>query len=264
MPLATADRFGFRFWLGWILWFAGSFILAAGFWTILLQVLFARIEGPELTVTWAVSVFGSWFMILTPFMRKKEQIWKRLNVDQEKAVDAWLKGMGLFIGALIASTIFWSYQFRERILIESKTSFDPEWIKAVSVSWLLLALPFLVFMYRKADQIFKDAHARQTARGPSFKSTFVEKAKRLLPKEFSHKLDNVPPVLPDGHVVTLSLKNGSKIPDVYVFKAREILGIYNREKFDFEPADISDLKAQEADQLPSYEESRWLRLDGST
>src|SRR5437773_125999 len=106
------DRYGFLFWLKWILWFAGSFIISAIFWTLLIKGIFHEIKGPELTLTWAVSVFGSWFILVIPFMRKKEQIWKRLNSDQEKAVDAWLLGMGVLIGLLIASSFGWSFVFR--------------------------------------------------------------------------------------------------------------------------------------------------------
>ena len=90
------DQYGFKFWLGWIVQFAGSFIAAVLFWTFSLTALFGGIRGAEISITWAVAVFGSWFILMIPFMRKKERIWKRLNDDQEKATDAWLLGLRIF------------------------------------------------------------------------------------------------------------------------------------------------------------------------
>ena len=89
---ALKDRYGFLFWLRWIVSFAGSFVVSAAAWTFALQYAFGPIRGAELLITWTVAVFGSWFILVIPFMRKKERIWKRLNTDQESAVDAWLIG----------------------------------------------------------------------------------------------------------------------------------------------------------------------------
>src|SRR3989338_3231027 len=161
------DRFGFRFWLSWILWFAASFIGAAILWTFILTSVFGRIQGSELTLTWAVAVFGSWFILLIPFIRKKEQIWKRLNDDQERAVDAWLAAMGIFIGLLVANCLFWIWRLADKI--QAGDGFDPTWSKAVFGTWLFLLIPFLIWMYRKADDIMKTALVRQGAVPPPFK-----------------------------------------------------------------------------------------------
>ena len=257
---ALRDRYGFLFWLKWILWFAGSLVLSAIYWTKIMQRIFGRIEGVELTITWIVSVFGSWLILVIPFMRKKEQIWKRLNDDQEKAVDAWLFGMGIFIGLLVVSLFFWSFVFRERISSHG-ASLDPSWTKAVFGTWLFLLIPFLIWMYRAADTIFKNAVGRQT-HVPSFKSVSVDSSKRLLPFHLSEKLKKEPVMLPNGHVVTVILKNGNRIPHVFVLNAKEILGVYDKDALDFSIDEIADLEALDKDHLPLYEESRWLRLDG--
>ena len=193
---ALKDRYGFFFWLKWILWFAGSFIIAVIFWTTVMQIAFGRIEGKELTITWSVAVFGSWFLLVIPFMRKKEQIWKRLNDDQEKAVDAWLLGMGLFIGLLIASAFFWSFWLRGNL-----------WLKYVFATWLVILFPLLILMYRQADRIFKTAVVRQTY-VPQFKSVTIEPSKRLLPQKMAEKIRTFAPTLSSGHVVTAVLKSG--------------------------------------------------------
>ena len=258
----TKDAYGFQFWLKWILWFAGSFVLAAIFWTVFLTRVFGQIQSREIVLTWAVAVFGSWFLLLIPFMRKKEQIWKRLNEDQEKAIDAWLFGMGIFIGLLIISEFFWSFWFLRGSRPTSSGGFDPRWIRAVFGTWLFLTLPFLVLMYRRADKIFKTAVARQTQAGPSFRTHFVEKSRRMLPETIAAKLRGVPPTLEQGHVVTAVLKDGREVPHLFVLNANEILGVYDRTELGFDASDIVGVKPVDADQLPGYEESKWLRLDG--
>lgn len=259
-PGATLqDRYGFRFWLGWILWFAGSLVLSAAAWTAGMQMLWGSIRGPELTLTWALAVFGSWFLLVIPFMRKKEQIWKRLNDDQEKALDAWLKAMGLFIGLLILSALFWSYYHRVLLTAPDHRAVSGLWLKQVAATWMVLFLPFLVWMYKKADNLFQVASARQTIKA-SFQSTMVERSKRLLSEEIQKKIKNVPPTLPRGHVLTLQLRNGERVPHVFVIDGREILGLYDRETIHFEAGDVEDIAVEK--DIPVFEESKWLRLDG--
>ena len=50
-----ADPFGFRFWLGWILRFAGSLLIAAILWTAILTFIFGRIAEPEIVLTWSAA-----------------------------------------------------------------------------------------------------------------------------------------------------------------------------------------------------------------
>lgn len=256
---ALKDRYGFLFWLRWIFWFAGSFVVSAAVWTAGMKWAFGPIEGAELTMTWCVAVFGSWFLLLIPFMRKKEQIWKRLNDDQENAVDAWLFGMGIFIGLLIMSALIWNVVLRERI--HHSAGFEPAWLKAVFATWLVILFPFLIFMYRKADSIFKTAVERQTY-APKFKSVAVDRAKRLLPRPVSEKLKVAPPTLRQGHVVTALLKDGRRISDVFILNNEEILGVYDRAELGFEGSDISGIEVTSPEKLPSYDESLWLRVDG--
>ncbi len=255
--MTQKDKFGFGFWLSWILWFAGSFVLAAILWTGSLTYFFGSISEPEIVWTWCLAVFGSWFILLTPFMRKKEQIWKRLNTDQEKATDAWLAGISTFISLLIASCLFWSWKMKG---LMTNGHMDSGWVKTVLATWLALTLPFLILMYRRADQIFKTAVERQTAGRLRFQTAFVEKGKRLLPKEVSEKIRLIPRTLENGHVLTVVLKDGRRIPDVFVLNSNEILGVYGRSELGFEGCDVEQVET--ADIFPEYEESKWLRLDG--
>lgn len=252
------DRFGFQFWLFWILSFAGSFLFSAVFWTWCISRFLGNLAQPEILITWALSVFGCWFLILTPFMRKKEQIWKRLNQDQEKATTAWLKAMGAFIALLIMVCFFWSWQLRDQIA--AAPGFDRLWARNVFASWLVLVLPFLIYLYKKADEIYKAALKRQTHLGPQFQTSFLDQSKRLLPEAVAEKLRSFPETLQGGHVVNVVLKDGRKVPDVFVFRGQEILGIYNASAPSFEGNDIADFEP--VTNLPAYEESKWLRLDG--
>lgn len=256
--MPNQDRYGFQFWLLWILGFAGSFLVAAVFWTLVITRFFGSLQQPELLVTWALSVFGCWFLILTPFMRKKEQIWKRMNNDQEKATTAWLGAMGLFIASLISICLFWDWKLKDRIF--ASPGFDGAWGKYVFSSWLLMTLPFLVFLYKKADQLYKAAVARQTQWGPKFQTGYMEKSKRQLPESISAKIRNFPETLKEAHVLNLKLKDGRTIPHVFVLRASEVLGVYDAKDFSYDLTQVVDAEPVEA--MPAYDESRWLRLDG--
>lgn len=263
MPEKTKqDRFGFAFWLGWILYFIGSLTAVSVFWTWAISRVTGEISGNELTLTWCIAVFGSWFFLLIPFIRKKEQIWKRLNKDQEKATDVWLMTVAAFIGLLVASALFWSWYYRAAITAEHEGLLHPRWSKAVFGSWLFFLMPFLILMYRRTDQIFREATRRQLQRGPVFATAFVEKAKRTLPSRFKDKVAGFPETLKDGHIVRLSLKDGRTVSDVFIFRKSEILGIYGQSSMDFSAEDISDLEAVPANEITGYEEEKWLRLDG--
>jgi len=253
------DPFGFGFWLGWILWFAGSLIVAAIVWTALLVLFFGRLEGNELYATWAVSVFGSWFVIVIPFMRKKERIWKRLNVDEERATSVWLRAMGLFIGLLISSAFLWSFLMRDKIFLDP--GFHPEWLKAVISTWGILLIPFLIFMYQKADDIYKTAEVRQLEKPYLFQKIYIPKEKRVLPKTFQKKLKSEKPTFQDGYVTTLLLNNGQEISHVFIRKGEEILGLYDQSDFNVNLSEIQDIRVLKPEELPAYEEEKWLRID---
>ena len=251
------DRYGFWFWLRWIVWFAGSFIAAAAAWTILFKFFFGKITGPELEITWSVTVFGSWFLLVVPFMRKKEQIWKRLNDDQEKAVDLWLRAMALFIGTLAATCFLWTLSSRSEIV---EPGLQTRWAKKVFGTCLAVLVPFLIYFYRKADALFSRAHARQTY-SPRYRSLRVPIEKRTLPGTLSEALKKIPETLPNSHVADARLKDGREILDIFIKFRREIAGVYARETFDFEASDIVELKAADPGRWPVSEESGWLRVD---
>jgi len=256
---ALRDRYGFLFWVRWIVSFAGSFILSAIAWTLLMSKLFGPIEGEELMLTWTISVFGSWFILIIPFMRKKEQIWKRLNDDQEKAVDAWLAGFGSFIGAFVASEFIWALVLKDRIS-PNIPGVDPLWLKAVFSTWLVILLPLLVWLYRSADTIFKTANEKQT-RAPEFKVLWIAPEKRTLSSALAAKLSNTKQTLPGGHVVRGRLRSGEVLDHLFVLNGTEVVGAYDLHKPDFDASQFEDIEVIDPRQIPPYEESRWVRFN---
>lgn len=255
---ALKDRYGFLFWLQWIVYFAGSFVVVAILWTTLMNRLFGEIFGAELVMTWVVSVFGSWFLLVIPFMRKKEQIWKRLNEDEERSVDAWFGAMLTFIGGLVASLFYWTYSMRHEL--NASVGMHKGWLSAVMTTWILMAFPFLFVMYRQADRIFKKAHDRQTY-SPKFRHIFVPVEKRLLSDEHASELRRDKPVLKEGHLVQLELKDGRSIPYVFIYKSNEIKGIYDAQSMNFSTDEIVGLRVHDGSKLPVFDEAKWLRLD---
>ena len=256
---ALQDRYGFFFWLRWILAFAGSFAATAGAWTVLLTHLFGPVLGKELVTTWTASVFGTWFLIVIPFMRKKEQIWKRLNEDQEKSVDAWFTGMGFFIGLFIASALAWTWFLRKRLFPDTP-GFDPVWLKAVFSTWFLILIPLLVWMYRRADNIFEKANARQTYE-PHFQVHWIEPEKRQLSADLSRQIKKFKPTIPGGHLVNARLKNGQVLKHLFVMDAKEVAGVYDPMVLDFDVSEFEDLSVLESDCLPSFDETKWVRFN---
>ena len=256
---ALQDRYGFFFWLRWIVSFAGSFAVSAGAWTLLLTRLFGPIQGGELVLTWTASVFGTWFLLVIPFMRKKEQIWKRLNEDQEKSVDAWFTGMGFFLGLFVASAVFWTWALKKRLFPDTP-GFDPLWLKAVFGTWMLILIPLLVWMYRKADSIFEKANARQTYI-PNFKVHWIAPEKRQLPEELVQQVKKWKPTIPGGHLVNARLKNGEVLKHLFVMNGREVAGIYDPPVLDFDVSEFEALSVLEEDFLPQFDETKWVRFN---
>ena len=256
-PGIFKDRYGFWFWLRWILWFAGSFVVSAVCWTLLVTRVFGKIQGPELEITWCAAVFGSWFLLVIPFMRKKEQIWKRLNDDQEKAVDAWFGGMGLLIAALIGASLFWSLRMPKAILTGG---LDRVWMKNVGGTWLLALIPLLTLMYRKADFIFRRADERQNYK-PGYQRAVVPITERALTPEISERLKKIPETLPHGHVVAVILKDGRTIPHVFIKYRREIAGVYDQAELGFRAGDIHAVEQIKTGEASLTEEAKWLRVD---
>lgn len=254
-------KYGFWFWLSWILWFAGSFVAATVFWTVLLNICFGPIVGGTLTTVWAISVFGSWFLLIIPFMRKKERLWKRLSPDQEDTVDLWFKGLCVLVAFIVANSFFWTFQLRGRISLTLGSGMSPLWVKAVLSSTLIFLIPFLVLMYRKADRLIKAFGANGLETRSLYQKAAIARSQRVISPELASKLDKKSCILPGAHIVTAYLCDGRKVPHVFVANQNEIMGIYDQKELGFSGTDVVDLEVMNQNDLPAYEESKWLRFD---
>jgi hypothetical protein len=136
------------------------------------------------------------------------------------------------------------------------------WVTSVFGTWLVILIPLIIVMYQKVDKAYEDARIRREKAANRFRSTFVEKAKRLLPSELSKKLSHIQETITGGHLVTVVLKDGRRIPHVFISNEREILGIYAASEMTFEGKDIADLEAADRNHLPRFLAPQWLRVDG--
>ena len=84
----------------------------------------------------------------------------------------------------------------------------------------------------------------------------------MLPKNLSDKLKKVPRTIQRGHLVTVVLKSGKRVENVFVLDREEVLGIYDAQSLGFKIQDITDLEPADLDRLPVFESKKWLRLDG--
>ncbi|MBI3312807.1 MAG: hypothetical protein HYZ83_01040 [Candidatus Omnitrophica bacterium] len=136
------------------------------------------------------------------------------------------------------------------------------WITAVFGTWMIMLVPLIVVMYLKVDKTYEDARLRREKVALRFRSIYVEKSKRMIVPELAKKLEGFPDTIDGGQLVTLVLKDGRRISNVFIEHHREIIGIYDFTEFPFEAKDIADIEMTPAEQIPTFFVPNWLRLDG--
>ena len=187
----------------------------------------------------------------------------------ESTVLWWVGWIFLTVISFFISCAFWTATIAAHAGNMHKPGVPILWVTAVFGSWMVLLVPLIVVMYNKVDRAYEDARiARETdklnkARNESrARSISVETSKRALPREFTQRLGRSPETIRGGHLVTVALKDGRKVENVFVAGKKEILGIYNAEDMTFSANDIADLIPADLDRLPLFEAQKWLRLDG--
>lgn len=260
---------GFFWWLLWIVIAIGSFILSAVFWTWFLGNFFGEIEGTPQTILWAGAVFGSWLVTMIPIIRAKERYWNRLSRQDETHVTWWIGWIALTIAAFFVSAGFWTWFLARQGKTIHETANARFWIFSVFGTWMIALVPLIVVMYQKVDRAYENARLRREAgedKRPRPKTVYLDPAKRLLGNSLVEKLRGVPPTIKKssmaGHLVTVTLKDGRRFPNVFVAGGREVLGIYDCIQLPFEAGDIVALEPADLDRLPEFKEESWLRLDG--
>lgn len=176
----------------------------------------------------------------------------------------WVTWIVLTIGSFFVASAIWTPFIARHWGTVRETKNAVIWVAFVFGTWMVFLLPLIVWMYRKVDKAYEDARLRREKAGSRFRSVLIEKSKRELPESLSKKLENWPEAIRGGHLVHVILKDGRKIPHVFVTGRSEILGIYDAVEMNFEAKDITDLEPADLKQLPSFFATNWLRLDGVT
>lgn len=176
----------------------------------------------------------------------------------------WVAWITLTIASFFVAAAFWTPFIAKKFGSIHETRNSILWIVAVFGTWLATLVPLIIVMYSKVDKAYEDARLQREKAALRFKSIPVEKSKRLLPASLAAKLEHSPEVIQGGHLVTLILKDGRKIPNVFIAGKTEILGIYDAEELNFEVRDIQEIELSDLNTLPSFLTPNWLRLDGVT
>ena len=86
----------------------------------------------------------------------------------------------------------------------------------------------------------------------------------MLEPKLATKLRAIPETIKGGHLVSITLKDGRKIPNIFVANSEEILGIYDFTEMPFEANEITHIEPADLASSPPILAPNWLRLDGVT
>ncbi|MBP9864928.1 MAG: hypothetical protein KBC91_00850 [Candidatus Omnitrophica bacterium] len=176
----------------------------------------------------------------------------------------WVAWITLTIVSFFAAAAFWTPLIAHYLgsVRESRNAII--WITAVFGTWMIFLVPLIVFMYQKVDKAYEDARIRREQNANRFRSILVPEEKRRVPSHVSQKLAAYPPTVNGGHLVNITLQNGSQVPNVFISECREMLGVYNARELTFEAKDIRDIDLVDMNNPPAFLTTSWLRLDGAT
>ncbi len=175
----------------------------------------------------------------------------------------WVLWIVLTIGSFFIAAAVWTPLIAKHFGSVRETRASVIWVAAVFGTWMVLLLPLIVVMYQKVDKAYEDARVRREKAANRFRSILIDKPKRLLAPNVSAKLKDVPETIEGGHLVTVLLKDGRKIPNVFIAGREEILGIYDYTEMPFEGKEVVDVIPEDFTTVPNFFTTNWLRLDGT-
>lgn len=185
------------------------------------------------------------------------------------AVLWWIGWITLTIIAFFVCAYVWTGVIARHVGPMSQKGVPILWVSTVFGSWMVLLVPLIVIMYNKVDKAYEDARMnRETTafqkakKAMGIRSLDIEPELRKLDKSIAAQLKGVPDTIPKGHLVHATLKDGRVIQNVFIYNKKEILGIYDANRMDFNANDVSRLYPIAAQALPNFETEKWLRLDG--
>jgi hypothetical protein len=182
-----------------------------------------------------------------------------------KAILGWVVWIGLSIGSFFAAAALWTPIIAKYVGPVRESRAAVAWIGAVFGTWIVFLVPLIITMYSKVDKVYEDARLRREQAARRFRSISIERSRRVLPSPVAQKISAWPETIPGGHLVHLTLADGSRIPHVFVAQGsegKEILGIYGAKGFSFQAAEVRDAENTENETLPAFLAADWLRLDG--
>ncbi len=175
----------------------------------------------------------------------------------------WVLWIVLTIGSFFVASAFWTPIIAKHVGSVRETRASVLWVVSVFGTWLIFLMPLMVIMYQKVDKTYEDARMRREKNALRFRSIFVEESRRRLPEKISSELKTWPPTIEGGHLAHAVLKDGRRIPNIFVRDAREILGVYDASELTFEAADIISVEPVDFSKNPAFFSNQWLRLDGA-
>jgi len=181
----------------------------------------------------------------------------------------WVGWILLTILSFFVSCYFWTGFIAKNIGPMHQAGVPIIWITAVFGSWMVLLVPLIIVMYSKVDKAYEDARiSRENAQFAKAKAEFriksalIDERDRLLNSGLQTKLKKIPEAIKHGHLVTVLLRDGRKIDNVFVRNRKDVLGVYGLDALSFEIKDIIDLEPADLDRIPAFSHEEWLRLDG--
>lgn len=188
----------------------------------------------------------------------------------ESSVLWWIVWIALSILAFFGASYFWTEFISVHVGNIHQKGVAVLWVTAVFGTWMILLVPLIVIMYNKVDRAYEEARVRREAASGNARRTAanvkfdpIPEAERLLSQELVKKVRAMPWTIKLGNLVTVALKDGRRIENVFVLDRREVVGVYGYDKAPFRTKDIADVFEAGTRDLPNFETDGWLRLDGA-
>lgn len=189
--------------------------------------------------------------------------------NKDSSVLWWIGWITLTIVSFFISSWFWTPIIAKKVGTMQTAGAPVIWVIAVFGTWMILLVPLIIFMYSKVDKAYEDARIERE------KSQFNQQKKifgircidiplndRKISAELARQLKQIPETMVRGHLVNLVLKTGKKVQNVFILDRKEILGIYEKNSFDFKLEEIQGFEAVSPESIKDFKEEKWLRLDG--
>lgn len=186
-----------------------------------------------------------------------------------KAVAWWMAWITVTIVSFFVSCWFWTGFLARNYGTMDKPGAPILWVVAVFGTWMVLLVPLIVVMYAKVDKAYEDARINReestydkARRAMGVRCLDIPRADRLLDENLRRRLKSLPETVRNGHLVRLRLKSGRTVAHAFVLNGRELAGVYGEHDPLITARDIADLEAVAPQDVPDFEASGWVRLDG--